>query len=99
MKVKINVSKWALRQVLYKYVPRQMIDRPKMGFSVPVAAWLRTDLKTWAEDLLNSIAAKDGILQKDVILKAWHEHISGKRDHSHRLWTVLMYLSWGNARS
>ena len=99
MKVKNNVSKWALRQVLYKYVPRQMIDRPKMGFSVPVAAWLRTDLKTWAEDLLNSIAAKDGILQKDVILKAWHEHISGKRDHSHRLWAVLMYLSWENARS
>ena len=98
MKIKNGVSKWALREVLYKYVPQEMIDRPKMGFSVPVARWLRSDLKTWAEDLLNSMDAGGGVLQKDIILKTWQEHLSGKRDHSHRLWTVLMYQSWTQGR-
>jgi len=94
MKSRNGVSKWALREVLYRYVPQEMIDRPKMGFSVPVAKWLRSDLKVWAEDLLNSLDAGDGMLQKAVILKIWDEHISGKRDHSHSLWAVLMFISW-----
>ena len=98
MKVKNNVSKWALRKVLYKYVPQEMIDRPKMGFSVPVAKWLRGELKEWAEDLLATIDMSGGILQKQVIQKAWDDHISGKRDNSHRLWTVLMYISWSENR-
>jgi asparagine synthase (glutamine-hydrolysing) len=72
-----------------------MINRPKMGFSVPVAKWLRGELKEWAEDLLASIDThNDGMLQKELVQKTWSEHASGKRDHSHRLWTVLMYLSW-----
>ncbi len=99
MKVKNNVSKWALRQVLYKYVPQKMIDRPKMGFSVPVAKWLRDDLKDWAGDLICGIDMADGLLDKKPIERAWLEHVSGKRDHSHRLWTVLMYLSWIQQRS
>ncbi len=95
MKVKGGVSKWVLRQVLYKYVPKEMIERPKMGFSVPIEKWLRHDLKEWAEDLLSSVDAnQDMLLDKQVIQKAWGEHLSGKRDHSHRLWTVLMYYSW-----
>ena len=98
MKVKNNVSKWALRKVLYRYVPQEMIDRPKMGFSVPVARWLRSDLKEWAEDLLASMDSDGGMLQKKIIETTWREHISGKRDHSHRLWTVLMYLSWQQGR-
>lgn len=99
MKVKNNVSKWALRQVLYRYVPQEMIDRPKMGFSVPVASWLRSDIKEWAEDLLATLdTSGGGALQKEPVLKAWNEHISGRRDHSHRLWTVLMFLSWANSR-
>ncbi len=99
MKIKNGVAKWVLREVLYKYVPREMMDRPKMGFSVPVAAWLRSDLKSWAEDLLNSLDAADHVLQKEAILNTWHEHVSGKRDHSHRLWAVLMFLSWFQSRS
>ena len=99
MKVKNNVSKWVLRQVLYKYVPPKMIDRPKMGFSVPVAQWLRGDLKVWAEDLLGVLDSDSCVLQKKNIQKAWDEHISGKYDHSHRLWTVLMFLSWASSRA
>lgn len=99
MKVKNNVSKWALREVLYKYVPREMIDRPKMGFSVPVASWLRGELRGWAEDLLSTInTSGGGVLAERPIMSVWEEHISGKRDHSHRLWTVLMFLSWANHR-
>ena len=100
MKVKNNISKWALREVLYKYVPQNLIDRPKMGFSVPVASWLRNELKDWAEDLLVTLDSKKGsLLKKQPIMKAWDEHISGKYDHSHRLWTVLMYLSWASSRA
>jgi asparagine synthase (glutamine-hydrolysing) len=99
MKVKNNVSKWPLRQVLYKYVPQELIDRPKMGFSVPVASWLRGELKEWAEELLTTLDSGWGhVLDKRPILRAWQEHQSERYDHSHRLWTVLMFLSWARAR-
>ncbi len=97
MKVRQNVSKWALRQVLYRYVPQDLIDRPKMGFSVPVASWLRGDLKQWAGDLIASIDSASR-LRKPVIERAWREHCAGSMDHSHRLWTVLMYLAWRQHR-
>ena len=99
MKVREKTSKWVLRQVLYKYVPRHLIERPKMGFSVPVAHWLRGELKGWAEDLLDSMKTGGGeFIREAPVRKAWNEHLSGKRDHSHRLWTVLMFLSWVNSR-
>ena len=99
MKVNRNVSKWVLRKVLYKYVPQEMIDRPKMGFSVPISQWLRCELKGWAEDLLDTIdSTGGGLLEKQVVQKTWDEHINGKRDHSHRLWTILMFLSWAKNR-
>jgi len=100
MKVRNKTSKWALRQVLYKYVPPELIERPKMGFSVPIDRWLRGELRDWAEDLLTTIDhAAYGLLKKEPILKIWNEHISGRRDHSHRLWTVLMFLSWNHHRN
>jgi asparagine synthase (glutamine-hydrolysing) len=99
MKVKNDTSKWVLRKVLSKYVPEEMVNRPKMGFSVPVAKWLRGELKEWAEDLLATIDTNSGALQKKVVQRAWLEHMSGKQDHSHRLWAVLMYLSWCENRN
>ena len=99
MKVKENTSKWVLRQVLYKYVPRELIERPKMGFSVPVAEWLRGDLKEWAEDLISLIGTNGyQFLREKPIRTAWNEHLAGKRDHSQRLWTILMLLSWKQQR-
>lgn len=100
MKVQNKTAKWALRQVLYKYVPKNLIDRPKMGFSVPIEQWLRGELKEWAEDLLDTIDTNSGgMLLERPIRKVWNEHISGRRDHSHRLWTLLMFLSWAHSRT
>ncbi|MBT8439719.1 MAG: asparagine synthase (glutamine-hydrolyzing), partial [Gammaproteobacteria bacterium] len=95
MKINNGITKWPLRQILYKYVPRQLIDRPKMGFSVPIATWLREDLREWAEDMLSLLDGnRDHLLCKQSVRQAWKEHVNGNRDHSHRLWAVLMYLSW-----
>ena len=100
MKIRQNASKWILRQVLYKSVPRNLIERPKMGFSVPVAQWLRGDLRAWTEDMLGLIGTNGyEFLGEEPIRSAWKEHLSGKRDRSQRLWTILMLLSWNEART
>jgi len=100
MKVRQNVSKWALRQVLYRYVPRNLIERPKMGFSVPVAKWLREDLREWAEDLLCLLQGdKYTFLDERPIRSAWNRHLAGTYDHSQRIWTILMLLSWMERRN
>ena len=97
LKVKGCNGKWVLRRVLDRYVPRHLVERPKMGFSVPISTWLRNELKEWAEDLLFSeFVNGEGIFNMDVIKKIWDEHIAYKHDHSHKLWTVLMFLSWSN---
>jgi len=100
MKVRNNDSKWILKQVLNKYVPEKLTDRPKMGFSVPVDRWLRGELREWAGDLLSSTESLGrGLFREKEINRTWDEHCKGKRDHSHRLWTVLMFLAWSADRS
>ncbi len=95
MKIKGNTGKWALRQILYKYVPQQLIDRPKAGFAIPVGQWLRGPLKPWAENLLNkSRLENQGYFYPAPILQKWAEHISCKRDHTASLWAVLMFQAW-----
>ncbi len=94
-----GVSKRILRDVLYKRVPRELIDRPKMGFSVPVADWLRGPLKTWAMDLLQAEDRIDGLeLNQNRINRIWKQHQSGQRDHSLALWALLMFKSWNQER-
>lgn len=100
MKIQNSTTKIALRQVLYRYVPRELVDRPKMGFSVPIDQWLRGELKEWAEDLLGTInSSGKGLIMENPVRQAWNEHINGLQDHSHRLWTVLMFLSWAQSRT
>jgi asparagine synthase (glutamine-hydrolysing) len=95
MKVRGNVGKWALRQVLYKHVPRELIERPKAGFGIPVGVWLRGPLREWAEDLLNEQRLRDeGFLNPQPIRQAWAQHLSGRHDWTARLWTVLMFEAW-----
>jgi asparagine synthase (glutamine-hydrolysing) len=100
MKARPNASKWALRQVLFKYVPRNLIERPKMGFSVPVADWLRKELREWAADMLGLMENRGAaLLDEKRVFNAWNQHLAGTADHSQRIWTVLMLLSWMEKRN
>lgn len=95
MKVRNGQGKWLLRQLLYKYVPQAMVDRPKMGFCVPIDVWLRGALKNWAGDLLSERRLRDdGLLDPRPIREAFDQHASGSRNWQHHLWNVLMFQSW-----
>ena len=95
MKIRDGQGKWLLRQLLYKYVPRELVERPKTGFGVPLDSWLRGPLKTWAGDLLASARLnREGFLRAEPIAKMWGEHLSGRRNNQHALWNVLMFEAW-----
>ncbi|KTD60733.1 asparagine synthase (glutamine-hydrolyzing) [Legionella shakespearei] len=94
-KLRNGVTKWALRQVLYKYVPESLINRPKMGFGIPLEQWLRGSLREWAEDLLDADRLhREGYLKPEPIRTLWNEHLSGRRNWAQHLWGVLMFQSW-----
>ena len=95
-----GVGKQVLRSILYKHVPKEMIDRPKVGFAVPIADWLRGPLKEWAESLLNKERLdREGYFYSSPIRQKWQEHITNKYDWSFYLWGILMFQSWQDAQN
>lgn len=95
LKIRDGVGKWPLREILYKRVPKSMIERPKKGFSVPLASWLRGPLRDWAEHLISYHRLEDeGYFNAAAVRSCWSQHIQGKADYSRKLWSILMFQSW-----
>jgi asparagine synthase (glutamine-hydrolysing) len=93
--IRNGLSKWPLRQVLYRHVPRELVERPKMGFGIPLGEWLRGPLRDWAEALLSEQRLREaGLLEPSVVRHAWQEHLSGQRNWQYLLWDVLMLQAW-----
>jgi asparagine synthase (glutamine-hydrolysing) len=93
-KVRRGVGKWILRRVLDRYVPRQLVERPKMGFDPPIDAWLRKPLRDWAADLLDARSLTAAGIDPAPVRRYWNEHQAGTRNRGGPLWTVLMYQAW-----
>ena len=95
MKIRNNNNKWILKELLYKHVPKDLVNRPKSGFSIPIDEWLRGPLRDWAENLLDiNKIKKDDYFNHNEIKRIWHEHINLNINHSSILWTILMFQSW-----
>ena len=93
-KLQHGMGKRVLRDVLYRHVPKNIVDRPKMGFSIPLAAWLRNDLRPWAESLLSKIPDDHENFNKVEIQKIWQEHLTGQRVHTEKLWGIFNLLGF-----
>ncbi|MCA9605519.1 MAG: asparagine synthase (glutamine-hydrolyzing), partial [Myxococcales bacterium] len=94
VKIRRGRGKRVLRAVLDRYVPRALVERPKMGFGVPIGDWLRGPLRDWAEGLLDEGRMRDAGLRSSAVRATWREHLDGRRSHDHRIWATLMYLAW-----
>jgi asparagine synthase (glutamine-hydrolysing) len=95
MKIHKGTGKWILRELLDRYVPRNLIERPKSGFSVPVGEWLKGPLQEWAEDLLSEQKLKNGgYFDVKQVRNVWEQHSSGKKNQQYQLWSVLMFQAW-----
>ena len=98
-KLRNNEPKWPLRQVLYRHVPREMMERPKMGFGVPIEHWLRGPLRSWADDLLApDRLRRDGYFDADMVSQLWSDTRSGRRRMHYYVWDVLMFQAWLDAQ-
>ena len=98
LKVRDGVGKRVLRGVLDRHVPRALIERPKMGFGVPIDVWLRGPLRAWADDLLDPAALRaGGVFRPEAVTAKWRAHLSGRADWQHQLWPLLAYLEWARA--
>ena len=95
LKIRGGETKWILRRILYRHVPPKLVERPKRGFAVPVAEWMRGPLREWAEELLDARRiGREGYLEPEPVRRRWSEHLAGRYDHSGALWCALMFQAW-----
>ena len=88
-------NKWALRQILYKHIPRELVDRPKQGFSLPIGTWLRGPLKKWAEELIDrDLIKSQGFLDYKIVEKYWQELLDGNTFNNSKIWSIIVWQSW-----
>jgi asparagine synthase (glutamine-hydrolysing) len=99
MRIRDGKGKWILRQLLDRHVPRALIERPKMGFGIPLDQWLRGSLREWAGDLLSEERLRrEGYLRPEAITRTWQAHLRGEGSFGYRLWSVLMFQAWLEAQ-
>ena len=95
LKVQGGCGKHIVRKLLYGMVPRELLERPKAGFAVPVGGWIKGPLRAWAEDLLDPpVMRSQGWFDADLVTARWRQHLSGQRDSTPALWAILMFQSW-----
>jgi asparagine synthase (glutamine-hydrolysing) len=95
MKIHQGDGKWILRKLLDRYVPRNLIERPKSGFGIPIGQWLKGPLQEWAEELLSTQKLKNGgYFDVKQVREVWGQHISGKKNQQYQLWSILMFQAW-----
>ena len=95
LKYRSGIGKWLLRKVLYDHVPRELVDRPKMGFGIPIGEWLRGPLRGWAEEMLDETRLhREGLFNPAPVRQVWQAHLAGAQNHQNRLWAILMFQSW-----
>ena len=92
-KIRHGETKWLLRRVAEQFVPRELLNRPKMGFGVPLADWLRGPLRDWAEDLLDP-KGLGALIDPAAARRLWQDHLTGRRNWAYAVWTILMFESW-----
>ncbi len=98
MKIRNGSNKWILKQVLYRHLPQELMDRPKMGFAVPVGDWIKESMREWSEDLISKKRIeKEGYFNAKAVDELWKQHLSGKFNRGHELWNILMFQSWIDA--